>query len=484
MKNNSSRYVYVFAILVLLLATLACGSSTTEKLEEASVPTSTTEVEKTNNTVTSEDQEPSSDVALEEEQKPTEEATEVPPTSTPEPTKIQPTPTPEPEPISVIKQGFGQDGRSAGYSFIVENPNSGLAFEDSQFQIAALDESGAIVGTDSGYITLLLPEQQLGIGGDLFVEEGVTLSSIEVQLNAGNPHATEPISNFTVESPSFFVGDYSSNVTGVIQSPYNRDFSDLRVSAVVYNEADEIIGGGYTFLNFILQNSSTGVNVSVTSEGDIARAEIHPVISSLSLLGQEAELPTGADNLILVNQGYGQDGNGVGFGIIIENPNNSYSIENSQYRITFFAEDGTVLETDDGYINTILPEQVLGIGGEVYVNDGQTVARVEAQLKQGDFIETTEDLPQFSYDNVTFSDGSYSSKVSGFIVNPHTQDVTNLVVHAIAYDENEDIIGGGYTYLDFAAANSKSAVEVTITKNGTPAIVELYAIPSSLTEFE
>ena len=269
----------------------------------------------------------------------------------------------------------------------------------------------------------------MGIGNSLFVDEGVVVSSIEVQLNAGDPQATDPIPNFTVDLPTYHASDFFSDVTGVIQSPYNRDFSNLRVSAVVYNEADEIIGGGFTFVNFILANNSTGVNVSVNSAGEVARAKLYHVLSGLSLFGSENEIPDDATNVSLINQGYGQDDRSGG-------------------------------------------------------NEGQTISRMEAQFQVGDFVETAEKLPQFTSENITFSQGSYSSQVTGFIVSPYTQDITNLRVSTIAYDEGGEIIGGGFTFLDFAAANSKSAVEVSITTSSVPATVELYAVPTVLTEFE
>jgi len=226
MKSNRFKLICIVVIFVLIAS--ACGSSTTEQLENAVVPTSTVEVVQI-----TEEAPPDTQEAKPEPTKP--QSTDIPkpteevlPTATPEPTNPPPTPTPKPEPITVTAQGFGQDGSSVGYSFIVENPNDGLAFEDSQYQIAALDESGAIVDTDSGYIALLLPGQTLGVGGSLYIDKGITVSSIEVQLNAGDPQATDPIPSFTVDLPTYYAGDYSSSVTGVIQSPYSGTSSHPR----------------------------------------------------------------------------------------------------------------------------------------------------------------------------------------------------------------------------------------------------------------
>ncbi|MFZ1396744.1 MAG: hypothetical protein WAS33_07600 [Candidatus Promineifilaceae bacterium] len=490
MQKNFHRNHFISILILALLFVSACGGTTTEQLQEAASSNQEDEV------IEAQDESESQEGQIEAENSETEknpteisatntpEPTEPSPTATSAPTEPPPTSTPEPEPITIVSQGFGQNDRSIGYSFLIKNPNVGLAFEDSQYQLAALDESGAIVDTDSGFIALLLPEQKLGIGGTLFVDEGVTVSSIQIQLNAGSPQATESIPNFTVELPTYVSGDFFSYVNGIIQSPYNRDFSNIRVSTIVYNAEDEIIGGGYTYVNFILANESTGVSVSVESNGEVARAELYPVLSGLSLFQENNDLPENTEPLSLINEGFGQDERSAGYGFLIENPNIGHTIENSQYRITFYSADGTVLETDEGYINIILPEQELGIGGEIFLDESQVIDSIETQIIAGNYIETSEELPQLTSENVTYSQGSFSSQVTGFIASPYSQDITNLLVSAILFDENGNIIGGGYTYLDFAAANSNSAVEVSVTTNGVPESVELYALPTSLSDFE
>ena len=479
------RKYFSLLLATIILVSLACGSSTTEKLQEAVSPTVTATEEVV--VPTQEQAEDSGEAAGGEpstDPKPTDPPPTVPPpTETPLPTEPPPTPTPEPEPITVTKVGFGQDGQQVGFAFIVENPNPGLAFESSQYQLAAYDEAGIVLETDSGYISLLLPGQSLGFGGELYVDDGVTVSSIEVQLNAGDPERTDPLPTFTSESTAYYPGDYSSSVTGVVSSPYDRDFTDLRVSAVVYDEAGEIIGGGYTYLDFILANTSTGTAVSVNSAGDVASVELHPAISGLSLLSSDEGIPDDASEIQLVNYGFGQDGRQAGFGMLIANPNDDYSVESTQYHLTAFSADGTVLGVDEGYVNVLLPEQTLGVGGDLYFEEGMEIDHVEVQIKAGEYVES-DPIPLFTSENATYQSGSYSSEVTGLIVSPYNTDITSLRVSAIAYNEAGEIIGGGYTYLDFAPSNDKAAVEVSVTTAGTPATVELYAAVSSLSDFE
>lgn len=466
--NQRKLYYLVLAGITFLLVSLACGSSTTRELETAIVPTVTDE-EVTNETPT--------------EQITEEKPTEIPPTNTPLPTSPPPTPTPEPEPITVTKYGFGQNGMDIGFAFVVENPNQGLAVENSQYQVAAYNDAGSVVGTKSGYINILLPGQSFGIGGDLLVDEGVIVSSIEVQLNAGEFKLTEPMSTFEVESIAYYESDMFSYATGVINNPYDRDFTDVRVSAVIYDEKGNIIGGGFTYLNFILANGSTGTEVLVTSDGKVARVELFPSVANLSMLNIDEEIPTDASNIELLKYGFGQDDFSTGFGMLIENPNTDYSVEGSQYHLTVYSSDGKVLTTQGNFISILYPEQILGVGGDISFVREVEIDKIDFQIRAGEYVKS-EQIPSFTSENVTYQPGSYSSKVTGLIVSPYNTDITNLRVSAIVYDENEMIVGGGFTYIDFVPANDKIAVEVLVTTAGNPSTAELYTAISSLSDLE
>ncbi|MCX6984809.1 MAG: hypothetical protein NT118_08685 [Lentisphaerae bacterium] len=462
MKTNfnfrTSKIILV--TISLVLAQLACGSSTVQQLASA-VPLTVAPQRGTENAQTQ----------------------AMGPTNTPKQTDGPQTPTPQPEPINLIAQGFGQDNQELGFAFIVENPNPGYAFENSQYQIAAYDANDTVVETDSHYIELILPSQKIGVGGTMYLNEGVTVAKIEVQLNAGDAEASDLATTFTTDKIVYRPGDMFSKALGVISNPYDRDITNLRISAVAYNEAGEIIGGGLTFLNFVLAKSTTGVDFSVTSADQVAKVELYPTVSGLSMLTSSDNLPEGAQNLALVKQGYGQDESQLGYGMLVQNPNSGFAIESTMYHITLYTEDGNVIATDEGYIDTLLPNQTLGVGGEIYVDEGMTVASADFQIKSGKF-ETSNIIPTFTAENVSYMPDPYSPKVTGVILSPYAKDITNLRVSAIVYNEANDIIGGGLTFLDFAPANDKTAVEVSIICTGTPKKVELYATVSSLSDIE
>jgi hypothetical protein len=396
-----------------------------------------------------------------------------------------PTPTTPPDPVLIVAQGFGRDGRSLGYAFVVENPDPQLAVENSQYQVAVYDADGVVVETDSDYVELLLPGRRFGIAGTVFLDQGITVSKIEVQLSEGAHVASSQIPTFAIDSVTYHRGEYTSRATGVVKNPYDRDVTDLYVSAVAYDAAGEVIGGGFTYLNFILANGATGVKVNITSASDaeVASIELYAMLSALSSLTPEDSLPSGAASLVLAKHGFGQHENEVGFGMLVENPNASFAVDAAQYHLTVYAEDGSVLDAEQSFLDTLLPGQTLGAGGSLYLDEGMEVARLDVQIKGGRFIKS-DAIPFFTTEQAVYQPDPYWPQVTGQIVSPYGSEITNLRVAAIAYDAAGEIIGGGYTFLDFVPANGKAAVEVSVTTAEEPTTVELYAAVSDLSEIE
>jgi hypothetical protein len=463
MKKHKAALI---AVAILMAVALACGRSTTEKLREAAEePTATTEVK----------EEPT------EQPKSTEtgdEPTEVPD----EPTKQ---PLTEPEALKIEKQGFGQDERDLAYAFLLRNPNPGRAVEDSRFQVAAYDSEGTVVDTDSGYIEVVFPGETVGIAGTMYLDEGVTVATVEVQILEGDPVVTDPIPSFGAESVVYTADEYSERVTGIIVNPFDIPLQGLKVAAVLYDADGDIIGGGYTYLNFVLSNDRTGVELSVTSAkgATIDSVELYATVSGLTFFMEAEELPEDANGVELLKFGFGQNDSSVGYGFLLENPNPNYAIESSQYHVTAFAEDGSVLAVDEGYLSLLLPGETLGVAGEIWLNTDDEVARAEVQVLSGDFIES-EPIPFFTSEKVTYLPDEWSPQVTGQIVSPFNKDVTNIRVYAILYDADGEIIGGGSTYADFVPANGKAAVQVYVESAIEPATAELYATVSALSELE
>lgn len=385
--------------------------------------------------------------------------------------------------VQIIDFGFGQDGTTLGYGFILENPNLDYAITSSQYQIAAYDVNGIVVTTDSGYIDYLFPGQTTGQAGEIYLEEGVNVDRLEIQFDEGSPEKSDITNFFTVSKEAFIPDEFSSYVVCEITNPFNTTIQDLKVSAILFDENSKIVGGGYSYLDFIEANNSTGIKISVNGSESASQIKIYPNLSGFSFLTNDEELPSGSSPVQLIKTGFGQDDYSVGYGFIVQNPNTGYAIENTPYHITLYSSSDAVIGFDEGYINDILPGETMGVGGDAYLVIEENVSKIVVQILTGDLVEA-QDLPFFEPQNISFVNDDYFPKVTGQIINPYTKQVTNVEVTAIAYDESGAIIGSGYTYLDFIPAGGTSAVDVTITISEIPASVELYASMTSISELE
>ena len=106
---------------------------------------------------------------------------------------------------------------------------------------------------------------------------------------------------------------------------------------------------------------------------------------------------------------------------------------------------------------------------------------MDLQLKSGNY-QSSSHLSWLVANNIEVSGDDSSLAVTGEILNPYEQALEDIWVTAVAYDEMGQIVGGGFTWLDFIPANGESAVEVRVTSAGKPVSAELYASVGELPE--
>ena len=480
-RKRFKSFIWLIPVLVLVMITSACGGGSTEQPQDADNPTnSVAEIpsQQTEDNVEDSQTEPEASSVVTEtttEENSEEETTESEPKE-------------EVQKLELIKYGFGQDGSYGSYAFIIENPNQSFSIMNTQFQIAIFDENGNELSTDFPHIEhldVIYPGQSVGLSGKLDLDEGQLISKIEIKIQDGDPEIVDQMYTFDTENITYFYGEYSSSVTSVITNPYNTDLTNILVSAVLYDDDGNIIGGGFTYLDFILANSSTGVSISLSEDyGDIASVEVYPILSGLTGFTYDYDRPEDASDISIRKFGFEQNEFGTAYyGFLVENPNDNYALENSQYHMAGYSSDGVVLCSDFGTIETILPNQTIGKGGLLFPTSDQAIDYIEVTIHHGEYIET-EALPSFTAENIQFINDEYDPQVAGTLMNPYDIDISDLWVYVIAYNDSGDIIGGGYSLLDFLPANGEAVVDASVTVSGIPASLEFYATVSSLSEIE
>lgn len=446
------KLTIIVVISLMILSTVVVGCSPTKQISDAISPTPTKVLPQ----------------LTEEEEAPTD----IP---------VLPTNTPQPVAADLVltgDQGFIQDSRAGVFLFSVENPNAGYAIENSKYQIAIYDASNLILDTDSGYITVVLPQEKMFVASDFYLEEGQVADHFEVQLQSGQPEEivlSGPL--FTVDQVVFSPDDYFPQISGVVNNQLSKNISDMKITAVAFDQQGKVIGGGYTYLNFLAPNGKSAVDVSVKVDQNPASVELFPTISSLSVFSADESQEGG---LVLLDYGYTQDSNSAGVTFLIQNTNSSSAIVSSEYRVEAYDESGTVLDTDEGYINIVFPGETQAVYSDLYLPDGATMTKAVVQINQGTHEASSYLQNPFTPDLILYQPGDYSNYITAIITNSESKAIEDLKVVGVGYDGAGKIIGGGYTYLDFVPGQSQSGVSIHYEGVQAPTTIEVFPSLSGL----
>ena len=71
-------------------------------------------------------------------------------------------------------------------------------------------------------------------------------------------------------------------MSGEIVNPYPEDVVKLMVSAIAYDAAGEISGGGYDFLDLAPADGRAEIRMSIRDDGTTASVELYAAVSPLS----------------------------------------------------------------------------------------------------------------------------------------------------------------------------------------------------------
>lgn len=456
----------LFSVIIIFFMTACAASATQQPAAESAVPNAPVATSQGDLVVTEEPQ----------------EATQIP-TDIPEPTLLAPTATPIPEPLVIAAQGFGQSKRGdLGYGFIVENPNQTFCVYGAQYKITYYDANGASIQTEDGYLSSFLPGQKLGVAGEAFLGSDIIVSKIDIQLIQGkvvdvSAFPTDAVfTPLTAEKINYHPGSDQypfDDVTGLVVNPYNMTLGYTRVSAIVYNAAGEIIGGGWDTLGFLTPMGSAGIKAELPNSGDVAKVELFPAVDSLYELFNVRKLPESAQAPTLIKQGYAKsDSSTVGWGILIQNPNTKYAVIQN-IEITYYAEDGSVLGNESDQV-TLFPNATTGVGGYSSVREDTDIARADFLINAEVYREAGE-LPLVNVSNYALEDQGDWHKITGEVDNQNATDIDRTTIFAVAYNAAGEIIGGGRGGTDPISANGKANLEMTIFAPGSVATVEFYS---------
>ena len=167
--------------------------------------------------------------------------------------------------FSNFMSGFDNDERSVAYGFIIENAGDETA-TDISISISAYDAAGTALASDSVTIYVLRPGEKMGVGDEFFGTTFATeVDRIDVQVSEPDNFGRSEVPDegtLTAEGINTAVSDYTMTTTFTAKSTYAQQIDSPYAYAIYRNDAGEIVGGSYGFLDFIPADGSTAAEIT------------------------------------------------------------------------------------------------------------------------------------------------------------------------------------------------------------------------------
>jgi len=149
--------------------------------------------------------------------------------------------------VAVEKTGLGPGGPQVGYGIVLRNTATNRDAIGVTLTVNFLDAGGAVLKSEVSRIPGIPAATTSYFGGVVSLDAGTTAASLQasVQVEAGQPTRLRPppVSGVHAVDTGGTV-----HVEGVVSNQTTRPISTLtRLSAVVFDPAGNVIGGGFTF---------------------------------------------------------------------------------------------------------------------------------------------------------------------------------------------------------------------------------------------
>jgi hypothetical protein len=427
----------------------------------------------------------------------TEEAVVEAPTSTSAPVIVEedePVEEPMPPAGGVVegletmgKSLWFQDGPFVFVAFLFENPSADVLYEDVGFTISLFDENGDLVDEDYQVAPWIFPNQTVGIVSNIWLAmDLIVIDRVGVNWTYSETVSPDAFVNpFTTDSIVYWSKDGYPLTTGKIVNNESTSYTDIQVNLICYDGSGEIVGGGYTFVDFIHLNDFMGFSSYVDTNGEIASVEAFPVLTYSTQFIDKTDFLS--EISILDSHFYEDDFGYIAGGFVAKNETNTV-LSNSLVYVTFYDQNDNVTATASAYIDLLLPGDTLGISPWVTTPpEGVESKGFDILMLPGVVDENYElDTNPFTVNSTSV----ISEDEPGVLVNfsnHYSKSVSEVDVFVLVYNAGGQIIGGGKDWTKEstpAGGTGELEVWVVYADGETIASIEAWVVPSFWTVFE
>lgn len=166
------------------------------------------------------------------------------------------------------------------YGIEITNLNSISAANYVDITVMFYDRKGEVIKTVTDQMSYIPPETTACAGDKVFVSVPPSSMSVEVSETAWDNMGRQiPIFTFyDLKYVSDGSSLYDGEITGRINNPYDQTLENVMVTYTLYGADEEIIGGGYTFVNLLPKGGTSGFSDYIRGGLKVSKIKAYAVV--------------------------------------------------------------------------------------------------------------------------------------------------------------------------------------------------------------
>lgn len=183
--------------------------------------------------------------------------------------------------VTVVPDRFEPNRREGTFAVVLANPHERWLAQGVQVTVTFVDDAGTTLGTDNGFVEVVLPAQQVAVASLFFDAPTVPVARMDVAVDVARWRETGAVDGaFAVTDVRTGDAEFGGvRTTFAITSGFEEPLTDVGVTAV-YRAADGRIIGGYdTLLERLDPGVPTPAEIELLANvdrADIASTELYP----------------------------------------------------------------------------------------------------------------------------------------------------------------------------------------------------------------
>jgi len=248
--------------------------------------------------------------------------------------------------------------------FMLKNPDPTMAVEQARADIALYDADGNQLDQPlHTYVIAVPPGETKGAATSLYLKEGAEPVSAKISIDSVT--WTEPgnlLPSPNIQRADFFQDAAHPQVTAVLENPTDTGYTSIEMVCLLLDRQRNLIGGGFTYVDFLHPHSSTGARITVMGSQQ-------PASGAFFTSNRDHNRTYALDEALqleVTGTGFSQQGSAVNVAFIYSNTSPEKHVISSQYQIAVYDRNGRVLQTAWGFFGWLAPGAQSGGNATLY----------------------------------------------------------------------------------------------------------------------